>query len=86
MYAEVTGLREEISVLGEPKGILGAFELRADNGAQFTAGSGLTQAQKAEYWRAGDRMLGTRVRINFEMLSDGGVPLKPIVDCVEYEA
>ena len=71
---------------GNLKDTLGAFVLKAPNGAMFTAGSGLTNAQRDAYWKAGDAMIGVRVKINYEMLSDGGVPLKPIVECVDYEA
>ncbi len=86
LVAKIVGFREMIAGdTGEPKGTLGAFELRAPNGAIFTAGSGLTDKDRARYWALGvDRMLGTDVRINFEMLSDNGTPLKPIVDLVDF--
>lgn len=84
MEAMVIGLKEEIDQGGEPKGRLGAFELRGPTGCIFTAGSGLTAQQRAYYWTEGDKMLGTNVRITFEMYSDGGKPLKPIVECVNY--
>jgi ATP-dependent DNA ligase len=83
--AVVIGLQQMVAQTGELKDTLGAFELRAENGAVFTAGSGLTDVQRNTYWAAGENMLGTRVKIRFEMLSDGGVPLKPIIDLVEYE-
>ena len=64
------------------KDTLGAFELRADNGALFTAGSGLTMQQRYDYWHNPERVMGKRVHIEYEMLSDTGIPLKPIIACV----
>jgi ATP-dependent DNA ligase len=85
MDAIVVGMNEMIdSKTGMGKDTLGAFQLRAPNGALFTAGSGLTNEERDKYWKLGEDMNGTRVRVVFEMLSDGQVPLKPTVECVEY--
>lgn len=85
LNATVVGLKQMLDKNGVPKDTLGSFELQAENGAIFSAGSGLNDVDRLCYWRAGDVMLGTRVRVRFEMLSDGGTPLKPIIECVEYE-
>lgn len=85
MYATIVGLNEmHEQATGMPKGTLGAFQLRSETGHIFSAGSGLTDALRAKYWALGDVLHGTRVRVLYEMLSDGGVPLKPIIECVEY--
>jgi hypothetical protein len=85
LVATVVGLKEMIDgKTKEPKGTLGAFNLATDKGFAFDAGSGLTDADRVKYWALGDRMIGTKVRIKFEMFSDGGIPLKPIIECVEY--
>jgi len=62
---------------------LGAFLLQAPNGAMFSAGSGLTDQQRQQYWSMSNQMVGKTVKIKFEMLSDTGVPLKPTILLVE---
>lgn len=47
---------------------------------RFNAGSGLTDEQRQKYMD--QPPIGHVSRILYEMLSDDGVPLKPIVDCV----
>lgn len=67
---------------GNPDGrfcdTMGSFELDY-NGTRFEAGSGPTDMERAEYWRLRDRLAGCRVKIKYEMFSDGGVPLKPVI-------
>lgn len=84
--AIIIGLNQLVNTKGEPQPRLGSFQLQAPNGAIFSAGSGLSDVQRVAYWNIGDDMLGHRVRIHFEMLSDNGTPLKPIIECVDYEA
>lgn len=62
---------------------LGAFLLRTSSGVLFSAGSGLTVQERVAYWANRNDMPGTKVRVEYEMLSDGGVPLKPTIACVE---
>jgi len=66
------------------KDTLGAFELMTDTGITFAAGSGLTNMQRSQYWQTPELLMGRRIHIEYEMLSDTGVPLKPIIACV-YE-
>lgn len=86
LEATICGFNEMLcGATGEPKGTLGSFELMTAQGARFSAGSGLTNSLRETYWKLGlDKMFGTKVRINYEMLSDGGVPLKPIIELVDY--
>ncbi len=84
MLAEITGLEEMVDGAGKPKDTLGAFHLVGDNGAHFSAGSGLTVEQRDRYWLQGYEMYGKKVHIRFLMLSDSQVPLNPIIECV-YE-
>ena len=70
---------------GDLKGTLGSFELKTPLGVQFSAGSGLTDDLRRAFWAAGiDAMFGVKVRIHYEMLSDDGKPLKPIIDLVDF--
>jgi ATP-dependent DNA ligase len=85
MDATIIGVEEMLdSETKEPKGTLGSFWFRADNEVVFSAGSGLTMVQRAKYWSDPDAVIGKRARIEYEMLSDGGKPLKPTIACV-YE-
>lgn len=84
--AVVVGFNQEHDQYGKALDSLGSFQLRAPNGAVFSAGSGLRREQRIIYWKQQEFMLGVNVKIKYEMLSDGGVPLKPIIECVEYEA
>jgi ATP-dependent DNA ligase len=86
LVATITGFKQMKDVDGNLKDTLGAFELQTAEGASFSAGSGLTDEQRAKYWRVGEeRMLGIKCRILYEMKSDGGVPLKPIIDLVDTQ-
>lgn len=61
---------------------LGSFSL-AYNGIVFSAGSGLSDFQRDLYWRHRASMLGSTVKIQYEVLSDTGIPLKPIILLVD---
>lgn len=68
-----TGTRLEYSV--------GSLLLETSEGLQFTAGSGLSDSDRDRIM-AGD--LPTSAKINFEMYSDGGIPLKPTIELLTY--
>ena len=70
---------------GQFTGALGAFSLQFHNSAVFDAGSGLTHIQRFSYWQKRDVLLGMVVKFRYEMLSDSGTPLKPIIDFVKDE-
>lgn len=64
-------------------GKVGSLVLRfPGNGKLFNAGSGLSDMQRETYMDKPP--IGFKARINYEMLSDTGVPLKPVIDCI-YE-
>lgn len=86
MEATIVGFNEMIcGTTGEPKGTLGSFDLQTPLGVTFSAGSGLTNELRDKFWAIGpDAMYGVKVRVNYEMLSDGGTPLKPIIDLVDF--
>lgn len=50
------------------------------NGVLFSAGSGLSDLQRIEY--VANPPIGLTAKIKYEMLSEGGVPLKPTIECV----
>lgn len=69
---------------GRLEGTLGAFVFETPGGKEFTAGSGLTDQQRAALWSMPTSQLTQmKVRIKYEMLSDGGRPLKPTIEEVD---
>ena len=68
---------------GQFEGNLGSFIMETPDGKEVDAGSGLTVQQRTAFWECPELVLGTRVRINYEMLSDTGVPLKPTIEEVD---
>lgn len=79
LEATIVGLNE-----GEDgfAGMLGSFDCVTEDGVHFSAGSGLDMEQRQRYWQDPGRVLEAKVRINYEMFSDGGVPLKPTIESV----
>ena len=68
---------------GQFEGSLGSFIMETPDGKEVDAGSGLTIQQRTAFWECPQLVLGARVRINYEMLSDTGVPLKPTIEEVD---
>ncbi len=65
---------------GKYEGSTGSLLLQARNGATFTAGSGLSDIEREQYYNSPP--IGLLARIKYEMLSDSGIPLKPTVEAV----
>lgn len=63
-------------------GMLGSFACVTDEGVHFNTGSGLDFDQRQRYWADPDRVMGAKIHVKYEMYSDGGVPLKPIIELV----
>ena len=60
---------------------LGSFIVEMENGAQFSCGSGLTDATRAEYWAKQDELLGTYIKYKYMPIgvdAKTGVPRLPI--------
>jgi DNA ligase-1 len=51
-----------------------------DDGKRFNVGSGLSDAELLEY--EANPPLGQQARIRYEVLSDGGIPLKPTIEAI----
>ena len=66
---------------GKYVGAVGALVLRfPGNGQLFRAGSGLSDMERRK-WFDGS-CIGMVAKVKYEMLSDGGVPLKPRIEAV----
>ena len=70
--------QEEVSIQGEPKGTLGAFQVMDADGNVFKVGSGFTQAQRKEFWQHRERMIGQMIYVKYQALTDRGVPWFPV--------
>lgn len=84
LEATIVGVYESNTIAGDPKGILGGFHCITDEGLEFDVGGGLDMDQRVRYWEHPEFIIGKRLRINYEMFSDGGNPLKATIECV-YE-
>ena len=80
-------LDEDCEILGIEQGTgkycdcVGSLLLRfPENGATFNAGSGLSDSQRLQFMS--ESPVGRMAKIKYEMLSDGGVPLKPTIEAV----
>lgn len=76
----IIGIKEEHDTFNRPKGRCGALNLLCNNGQTFSAGSGLTAEQRDLYWHTPpNEQIAT---ISYEILSDAGIPLQPVVELV----
>lgn len=75
----IVGTEEERTIHGEPKGTLGSFLLKTPGEETFSCGSGLTAAQRREFWQHRDALPGAKVHLKYQELSaDRKVPRFPI--------
>lgn len=74
----IVGTLEEVSIHGEPKGALGAFQVVDADGNTFKVGSGLTAEQRRYYWEHQDACLGHLVQVKYQGLTERGVPWFPV--------
>lgn len=80
MNVQVLGWKEGE---GKQSDMLGAFHCKTNLGVPFWVGSGLDEASRRAIWELGlKHFIGRPIRIDYEMLSDDLVPLKPTIACV----
>jgi DNA ligase-1 len=65
--------------LGKYSDAVGALVFRLPSGRTFSAGSGLSDAERYAY--INNPPVEQLFRIRYEMLSDEGIPLKPTIEC-----
>lgn len=73
---------ELVEGTGKYKNMLGSCQFMLANGIVFYAGSGLCDEERERFWRNKDVILGAQARIEFEMFSDDGTPLKPTIAAI----
>lgn len=65
---------------------LGALHLQANNGSQFSVGTGFSDKQREEYWEHLMQLLGKKATIRYQELSEDGIPLiTSFVSIRDYE-
>lgn len=75
----IVGMQEEVSILGYPKGTLGAFICTSNEGTLFNVGTGLTAGQREEYWKIRDELVGKKLKVKYQALTAGNkIPRFPV--------
>lgn len=75
----IIGHEEEFSQYGYPKSSLGAFVCAGSDGTPFNVGSGFTAQQRKEFWQQRGEMVGKKIRVKYQALTQGrGVPRFPV--------
>ncbi len=69
---------------GQFKGVCGSLHLETPEGIKFYSGSGLDPEQRVAIWKVKDKLTGVHVRINFDELSDAGVPVRNRIESIDY--
>jgi len=73
----IASITEAISKEGNPKGMIGAFEVRGDDGTHFSVGAGkLDHAKRKMYWNNRADLIGCTLKVKHEKdKTIGGVPI-----------
>lgn len=74
---KILGVSEAISKEGNPKAMVGAFQVSGDDGTEFSVGAGkLKHPERERLWRIKESLLGKDLLVKHEMLKTRtGVPL-----------
>jgi ATP-dependent DNA ligase len=75
----IVGTQEEISIDGVAKGTLGAFICTSSEGTIFNVGTGLTRDQRVEYWKIREELIGRKLKVKYQALTQGNkIPRFPV--------
>lgn len=76
---KIVGFQEEVSIHGVPKGRLGAFILKGDDGTKFGVGSGFDDSQRAFFWQNRNECIGRWCEVQYQSITQKGkVPRFPV--------
>jgi len=76
---KIAGCQQAISISGEPKGMVGAFDLIDSLGNRFQAGAGrLDHQQRTYWWRHRGELPGMLCVVKYLALTERGVPREPV--------
>lgn len=75
----IIGTQEEMSLLGDPKGTLGAFICTSNEGTIFNVGTGLDHEQRISFWKDREGLVGKKLKVKYQALTTGkGIPRFPV--------
>ena len=75
----ILGCTQAISIGGEPKGMVGAFNLIDSTGNHFQASAGrLNHDERAMWWNKKDELPGKICVVKYLTLTERGVPREPV--------
>ena len=60
------------------RGDLGALVLETEAGHQFGCGTGFTDAQRGEFWRIKDELIGKHAKVKYHETGTKNVPILPV--------
>jgi len=70
----IIGYKEEHTLEGVPKGIVGSIICTSGDGDIFSVGAGLDDQQKWNLWQIKDRIKGCVATIHYQHLTNKGIP------------
>lgn len=76
---KIVGFQEERSIHGKPKGTLGSLLVTSSEGITFSVGSGLTKDQRRKLWEERCMLPGRSVVVKYQYLTNGSVPMHPVL-------
>ena len=73
----ILGISEAISKEGNPKAMIGSFQVSGDDGTEFSVGAGkLSHLERERLWRVKESLPGKDLLVKHEMIkTKGGIPL-----------
>ncbi len=78
IYA-ITGYSEEVSVEGNPKGVLGSLVCDSGDGTTFAVGTGFSNDVRGALWEVRDSLIGKFAQVQYQHITAGKqVPRFPV--------
>lgn len=74
----IVSMTEEISIEGEYKDSLGAFELETFEGKKFKVGTGFTRRQRKLWWDNPETIILKEAEIHFSEYTNDNIPFQPV--------
>ncbi len=73
----ILGISEAISKEGNPKAMIGSFQVSGDDGTEFSVGAGkLSHLERERLWKDRESLIGKKLLVKHEMIkTKGGIPL-----------
>ena len=84
-YYIITSFTEEKDKFGNPKGRLGSIHCKGDDGTEFDAGSGLSDAERIYWWKEENksRLILSVVHVQYQMKTRAKSLISPVILHIE---